>query len=147
VDVPDGNSSIEETTMRTLGTVLAVALLSGASVAGAQQIQLACDTNDDGFVDAKESGLCMDQRFDEIAKNEVLTEDVLSAKASGEKGPVFAEVDENGDGKVSREEWTSWNDKGFTAATESSQGMMPTADYNSMIQEQGYVRPLTPDKQ
>jgi EF hand len=128
-------------------SVLAVALLSRASVAGAQQLQLACDTNDDGFVDAKESSLCMEQRFDEIAKEEVLTEEVLSTNASGEKGPVFAEVDENGDGKVSREEWTSWNDKGFTAATEASQGMMPTADYESMIQEQGYVRPLTPNKQ
>ena len=40
--------------MRTLATALAVALLSGASVAAAQQLQLACDTNDDGFVDAKE---------------------------------------------------------------------------------------------
>jgi hypothetical protein len=133
--------------MRTLGTVLAVALLSGASVAAAQQLQLACDTNDDGFVDAKESSSCMAQRFDEIAQEEVLTEEILSAKAGGEKGPVFAEVDENGDGKVSREEWMGWNEQGFTAATEASQGMMPTADYESMIQEQGYVRPLTPDKQ
>jgi hypothetical protein len=133
--------------MRTLSTVLAVALLSGAAVAAAQQLQYACDANDDGFVDAKESSSCMDQRFDEIAQEEVLTEEILSAKAGGEKGPVFAEVDENGDGKVSREEWTSWNDKGFTAATEASPGMMPTADYESMIQQQGYVRPLTPDKQ
>jgi EF hand len=132
--------------MRTLSTVLAVALLSGAAVAAAQQLQYACDANDDGFVDAKESSLCMDQRFDEIAQEEVLTEEILS-KAGGEKGPVFAEVDENGDGKVSREEWMSWNEKGFTAATEASQGMMPTADYESMIQQQGYVRPLTPDKQ
>jgi hypothetical protein len=133
--------------MRTLSTVLAVALLSEAGVAAAQQLQYACDANDDGFVDAKESSLCMDQRFDEIAQAEVLTEEILSAKAGGEKGPVFAEVDENGDGKVSREEWMSWNEKGFTAATEASQGMMPTADYESMIQQQGYVRPSTPDKQ
>jgi EF hand len=134
--------------MRTLATALAVALLSGAGVAAAQQLQLACDENNDGFVDAKESSLCMERRFDEIAAGqEMLTEEILSAKAGGERGPVFAEVDENGDGKVSREEWQSWNEKGFTAATESSQGMMPTAHYESMIQEQGYVRPLTPDKQ
>ena len=37
--------------------------------------------------------------------------------------------------------------KSFTTATEASQGMMPTADYESMIQQQGYVRPLTQDKQ
>jgi hypothetical protein len=133
--------------MRTLSTALAVALLSGAGVAAAQQLQLACDANDDGCVDAKESRVCMDQRFDEIAAGEVLTEEVLTEKAVGETGPVFAEVDENGDGKVSREEWASWNEKSFTTATEASQGMMPTADYESMIQEQGYVRPLTPDKQ
>ena len=133
--------------MRTLSTAFAVALLSGVGVAAAQQLQLACDENDDGFVDAKESSLCMDQKFDEIAAGEVLTEEVLSAKAGGEKGAVFAEVDENGDGKVSREEWQSWNATSFTAATEATQGMMPTADYESMIKEQGYVRPLTPGKQ
>jgi hypothetical protein len=74
----------------------------------------------------------------------VLTEEILSAEAGGEKGPVFAEVDENGDGKVSREEWMGWNEQGFMAATEASPGMMPTPDYESMIQEQGYVRRLTP---
>jgi hypothetical protein len=133
--------------MRTLSTALAVALLSGAGTAAAQQLQLACDENTDGFVDAKEARLCMDRKFDEIAAGEALTEEVLTAKAGGERGPVFAEVDENGDGKISREEWASWHEKSFTAATEASQGMMPTADYESMIQEQGYVRPLTPGKQ
>jgi hypothetical protein len=48
--------------MRTLSTALAVALLAGAGMASAQQLQLACDPNDDGFVDAKESSSCMDQR-------------------------------------------------------------------------------------
>jgi hypothetical protein len=50
--------------MRTLGTALAVALLSGAGVAAAQQLQFACDENDDGFVDAKEASSCME--FDEV---------------------------------------------------------------------------------
>ena len=95
--------------MRSLATALAVALLCGAGVAAAQQLQLACDENNDGFVDAKESSSCMERRFDEIAAGqEMLTEELLSAKAGGERGPVFAEVDENADGKVSREEWQSW---------------------------------------
>jgi hypothetical protein len=134
--------------MRTLTTVLAVALLSGAGGAAAQQLQFACDANDDGFVDAKESSLCTDREFDEIAAGEkVLTEEVLSAQASGKQGIVFAEVDENGDGKISREEWSNWHQEGFKAATDASQGMMPAADYQSQMQEQGYVRPSTPDKQ
>ena len=83
--------------MRTLATALAVALLCGAGVAAAQQLQLACDENTDGFVDAKESSSCMERRFDEIAAGqEMLTEELLTAKAGGERGPVFAEVDENG---------------------------------------------------
>jgi hypothetical protein len=35
--------------------------------AAAQQIQFACDANDDGSVDAAESRLCTDREFDEIA--------------------------------------------------------------------------------
>ena len=61
--------------------------------AAAQQLQLACDANDDGFVDAQESKLCTDREFDEIAAGEqVLTEEALKAKADGGKGmPTFAE--------------------------------------------------------
>ncbi len=134
--------------MRTLTTALAVALLSGAGIAAAQQLQYACDANDDGFVDAKESSLCTDRSFDEIAAGEeVLTEEVLSAKSAGDQGIVFAEVDANGDGKISREEWSNWHQEGFKAATAASQGMMPTADYQNQMQKQGYVRPSTPAKQ
>jgi EF hand len=116
-------------------------------IAAAQQIQLACDADNDGFVDAKESGLCMDQRFDEIASEEVLTEEVLSAKAGGERGPVFAEVDGNGDGKVSRDEWTIWHEQRFTAAIQSGESGMPVADYQSMdwAHSEGYVRPSSGD--
>jgi hypothetical protein len=36
----------------------------------AQQLQYACDANDDGFVDAQEAQLCTDRAFDEIARGE-----------------------------------------------------------------------------
>ena len=55
---------------------------------------------------------------------------------------LFEQVDEDGDGKVTRAEWMNWHEQGFTAATEESEGQMPTADYEAMDWEKGaYVRP------
>jgi EF hand len=118
--------------------------------AAAQQLQLACDADDNGLVDAKESGLCTERRFDELAAGETaLTDEQLS----GRQGMVFAEVDQDGDGKVSREEWTTWHEQRFTAATQSGESGMPVTDYQSMdwAHSEGYVRPSSgnpePDQQ
>ena len=128
--------------MKLLGsTAVALALGLGACLSGpavAQQLQFACDANDDGFVDAQESKLCTDREFDEIAAGEqVLTEEVLSAKGEGAKGlPKFDEADRNGDGQISREEWGGFSGERFAGATESSGGRMSTEDYNAW-REQG----------
>jgi EF hand len=117
-------------------TAVAIALGLGdylSGLAAAQQLQFACDANDDGFVDAQESKLCTDREFDEIAAGEqVLTEEALSAKAEGAKSaPTFAEADQNGDGQISREEWSAFSGQRFAGATESSGGRMSAEDYNA----------------
>ena len=109
-------------------TTLAMALGLGMHPGGsaiAQQIQFACDANDDGFVDATESRLCTDAEFDEIAEGEEdLTEEQLLARAKGEQdlSPTFSDVDENGDGQISREEWVDFSDHRFAGATEATGG-------------------------
>jgi EF hand len=113
--------------------------------AAAQQIQFDCDANDDGSVDAAESRLCTDREFDEIAPGETaLTEEQLFAKMmTGKEGvaPTFAEIDQNGDGQVSRAEWSDFSAERFAEATKAGGGMMPEPDYD-MWREQGpYVRP------
>jgi hypothetical protein len=129
---------------------LALALGTGAYLsvpAAAQQLQYACDENGDGLVDSSESRSCTERNFDEIAADEeVLTEERLSAIAHGGHSMTFAEVDQNGDGEVSREEWTRWHEQRFTAATQASEGGMPAADYERMewVQE-GYARPMPED--
>lgn len=98
-------------------TTLALAVGLGMHPSGpavAQQIQFACDENDDGFVDATESRLCTDAEFDEIAPGEqVLTEEQLFAVTKGEQdmSPTFSEIDENGDGQISRDEWVGFSDR------------------------------------
>jgi hypothetical protein len=125
-------------------TALALALGLGAffgDPAAAQQIQYACDENDDGFVDVTESRLCTDAEFDEIAAGEeVLTEELLSARGEGQEGmPTFAEIDENGDGQISREEWTAFGEQRFAGAAKASGGRMTTEEYNTW--RQGGMRP------
>lgn len=129
---------------------LAVALGTGAYLSGpaaAQHLQYACDENGDRFVDASESLSCTERAFDELAAGEeALTEEQLSAMSQGERGMAFSEVDENGDGEISREEWTRWHEQRFTAATQTGESGIPAADYESMewVQE-GYVRPTPED--
>ena len=83
--------------------------LNGSAVA--QQLQSACDANDDGFGSPQEAQLCTDREFDEIARGEqVLTEELLKAKAENSKGtPAFDEADQNGDGQISRQEWARFS--------------------------------------
>ncbi len=121
-------------------TALALALGLGAYLGGpaaAQQVQYACDENDDGFVDAIESRLCTDAEFDEIAAGEqVLTEELLSARAEGQESiPTFAEVDQNGDGQISREEWIAFGEQRFAGASEASGGRMSAEEYERWRQE------------
>jgi EF hand len=120
-------------------TALVIALGLGAYPAGpvaAQQIQYACDENGDGFVDATESRLCTEREFDEIAAGEqALTEEQLSAMSEGQEGmPAFAEFDANGDGEISREEWSALAERGFAGATEASGGRMSADEYSAWRQ-------------
>jgi hypothetical protein len=134
--------------MRGLNTVLAVALLSGAGLATASAaVPTACDTDGDRYISEQEARTCTEQRFEEIsAGQEDLTKEHYGKAfpEAGDPEQLFTEADQDGDGKVTREEWMNWHEEGFTDATKASQGMMPTAEYESMVQ--GYVRPSTPDE-
>jgi hypothetical protein len=105
--------------------------LNGPAVA--QQLQSACDANDDGFGSSQEAQLCTHREFDEIARGEqVLTEELLKAKAENSKGtPAFDEADQNGDGQISRQEWASSAGERFAPATEASGGRMSAEEYSA----------------
>jgi Ca2+-binding EF-hand superfamily protein len=129
-----------------LRTAAAVALLSGTGIGAVRAVvPMACDIDSDSHISAEEARTCTEQRFEEVsAGQQNLTEEQFRKALPEAENPeqLFAEADQDGDGKVSHEEWMNWHQQGFTAATEASQGMMPTADYERMVQ--GYVRPSTP---
>ena len=126
-------------------TALALALGLAAypiGPAAAQQIQYTCDENGDGFVDATESRLCSEREFDEIAAGEeVLTEERLAAagQAAGSTPLTFAELDQNGDGQITRDEWSGYVEERFAGAAEATGGQMTAEEY-SIWREEG-MRP------
>jgi hypothetical protein len=129
---------------------LATALGTGAYLsgpAGAEQLREACDGNGDRFVDASESRLCTEREFDALAAGEeTLTQQQLSAVTQGERGLTFYEIDEDGDGEVSREEWTKWHERRFIAAIQTGESGIPAADYESrQWLTEGYARPMPED--
>lgn len=135
----------------SLGAIaVAAALGTGgylSNPAAAQQLQYACDANADALIDTGESRMCTAQEFDELAAGEdVLTEERLSGMRQGQQGRTFSVVDENGDGEISREEWTTWHEQRFTAAIGTGESGMPVADYESMEwASESYARP-TPEE-
>jgi len=80
-----------------------------------QQVQFACDANSDGSVDATESRQCTDAEFDRIAPagTAALTAEQLAAATMSGQGtpPGFEEIDANGDGTVSRDEWSEFHNR------------------------------------
>ncbi len=128
-------------TALALGLGLALQL---GGPAAAQQVQFACDQNNDASVDATESRLCTDQEFDKIAPGEkALGEEALFAKITSGKGvmPEFAEIDVNGDGEISRTEWSDFGAQGFTEAAGASGGTMTNDAYSNWRAQGVYVRP------
>jgi hypothetical protein len=103
----------------------------------AQQIQFACDANNDNVVDATESRLCTDREFDEIAPGETaLSEERLLSAMQGREGalPSFSEIDQDGDGQISREEWGALHDQRFGAAAAAKGGTMSADEYSKWRQ-------------
>jgi hypothetical protein len=84
-----------------------------------------------------ESRLCTDREFDESAAGEqVLSEELLSARAEGEDGmPTFAEIDADGAGQISPEEWVACNEQRLAGAIEASGGRTTTQEYDIWRQE------------
>jgi hypothetical protein len=120
---------------------LGMAMLAGAlgfgvpssPFAEAQQVRHACDQSGDGFIDVDEARMCREREFDQVSAGETaLTEEDLSAMRDAEEGvgPAFADIDEDGDDAVSRDEWTRFGDRRFSGAAAASGGRMSVEDYD-----------------
>jgi EF hand len=96
-------------------------------------LALECDVDGDGFVNVDEARVCDTQRFSDLAgEGDSLTEELFAtgmADSTTDPSATFAEIDADGDGEVSQEEWLLWREQGFAAATEGTGGRMAVDDY------------------
>jgi hypothetical protein len=60
---------------------------------------------------------------------------------AGTATATFGDIDQNGDGQISRAEWSDFSAQRFAGATEASGGKMPTEDYAKWREQGPYVRP------
>jgi hypothetical protein len=116
-----------------LGLGLGVASLPAAATQHMlEEKPMVCDLDDDGMVTAAEANTCAEEEFGEFTADEdYLTEEQFGTmyQGTGEPGDVFVEIDQDGDGEISRQEWVSWREQGFAEAAEGSDEM-PTSDFD-----------------
>jgi hypothetical protein len=82
-----------------------------ATAAHAQQVLSSCDEGPDRSGPAQESLGCAGQRFDLARQGaDGLGEEQFAAAVSGAEGlrRQFLRADEDGDGRISRDEWLRW---------------------------------------
>jgi hypothetical protein len=130
--------------MRIASVSAAVVVLSAlGAMPGGAVVPLGCDLNKDNYIDAREARKCTERRFEQISngRNGLGPEQFGKALPNAENpSELFKQVDQNHDGVISRDEWTSWRQQGFVTATAKSSGRLPAADYHRWV-DGAYTRP------
>jgi hypothetical protein len=116
--------------------VLSLFIMASASVAlDPASLFASADANGDGLVSKVEFLAARDARFDVLDTNRdgFLVRDEMAAAAPGLRGrmmlPVmFPQFDGNGDGKVSRQEFSAAPAPGFDMADANGDGMVSPAE-------------------
>ena len=104
---------------------------TGATAAG-QEATAGTGMGDGEFVTGEDATARSGERFDELAEGqEGMTREQFAAGMTGAEDPeeAFGQIDRDGDGQISREEWQQWREQGFAEA--APEGQMTTQDYET----------------
>ncbi len=90
----------------------------------------------DQYVTAEEAAAYDEQRFGAITGGqEYMTREQFDAELTGlgskAVAATFEQVDEDGDGQISRAEWLLWRQQRFTEATAGTEGRMGAEEYQT----------------
>ena len=106
----------------TVSAIIVMAAGLTATPGGAQELQFRCDADHDATVTAAESQGCAEQCFD-LARGSAhgLAQEQFAAAAPDADGlrQQFGQVDRDGDGRISRDEWLAWFGPAYTEATKA----------------------------
>lgn len=111
--------------------IIAAAAGLAAAPGGAQELRVLCDADHDGRVTAAEAQDCAEQRFDLARRGaDALAEEQFAAALPDADGlrQQFAQVDEDGDGRISRDEWMAWFGPAYAETTKAAAGRLNAPD-------------------
>ena len=96
----------------TVSMILMVAVGLTATPGGAQELPFVCDADLDGTVSAEELQGCAEQCSDRArsgAHGLALEPFAAALPDAGGLQQQFAQADQDGDGRISRDEWIEWS--------------------------------------
>jgi hypothetical protein len=108
-----------------MSVIIGVAAGLVVTAAHAQQVPSSCEGASEGSVSAKESFGCAEQRFDFLREGaEDLWEEQFAAASTGAEGlrQQFIHADDDGDGRISRNEWLRWFGTVYAGAMAGADG-------------------------
>lgn len=93
-----------------------------AAPGGAQELQFLCHTNQDGTVSAEQAQRSAEQCAERAAAgvDDLAVEQISALPDADRLREQFAQVDEDGDGRISREEWLRSFGPAHARATEGA---------------------------
>jgi EF hand len=94
-----------------ISVIMGIAAGLAVTAAHAQQVLSSCDGGSDGSVSAQQSLGGAEQRFDLLRQGaNARDEEQFAAALPGADGlrQQFIQADEDGDGRISRDEWLRW---------------------------------------
>lgn len=136
--------------MRTLMGSTALALVVGFGLAAASGPAAAqdedvfanpsvCDADNNGKLSQTEASDCAERGWTSWTEEDSITEEQFDEAWSGENSSVvFAEVDADGDGNISSDEWMTWHEEQFAASAEATGGEMPTEAFSEWFGNQDF---------
>jgi hypothetical protein len=108
-----------------MGLVIVVAAGLSVTPGGAEDLRSVCDSDHNGTVAAAEAQGCAERRFD-LARGgaDGLVQGQFAAALPDADGlrQQFAQVDQDGDGRISRDEWMSWFGPAYAGDEEALTG-------------------------
>jgi len=128
------------------GAALPAAAQQGQALESEQQVEelsrserqaapAVCDADGNGYISVTEAENCAERGYDDWIGQE---EQAMSQERFREMYPdvedgetAFSRIDSDGDGQISREEWTEWQRQSFAGATGQSGGEMTAEEYES----------------
>jgi hypothetical protein len=137
--------------MKTLWGSTALALVVGFGLAAASGPAAAqqeedvfanpsvCDADANGMLSETEASDCAERGWTSWTDEDALTEEEFGEVWSGDNSSeVFAEVDADGDGNLSSEEWMAWHEEQFAASALETGGEMPTEAFTEWFGNQDF---------